>query len=56
MKLLKKYIFGIGLTLALSFQANADCSYELFSVSSAKGTKIIDFIDQLSDQCKFRRI
>ena len=56
MKSLKKYIFGIGLTLALSFQANADCSYELFSVSSAKGTKIIDFIDQLSDQCEFTLI
>ena len=56
MKLLKNYIFGIGLTLALSFQASADCSYELFSVSSAKGTKIIDFIDQLSDQCEFSLI
>lgn len=53
MKSFKKYIFGIGLTMALSLQANADCSYELFSVSSAKGTKIIDFIDQLSDQCEF---
>jgi len=56
MKLFKKYIFGVSLTLALSLQANADCSYELFSVSSAKGTKIIDFIDQLSDQCEFSLI
>ncbi len=56
MKSLKKYIFGIGLTLVLSFQANANCSYELFSVTSAKGTKIIDFIEQLSDQCEFSLI
>jgi len=48
-----KYTYGALLTLILSFQANADCSYELFSVSSAKDTKIIDFIDQLSDQCEF---
>ncbi|MCF6330202.1 MAG: pilus (MSHA type) biogenesis protein MshL [Sulfurimonas sp.] len=56
MKSIKKYILGISISLALSFQANADCSYELFSVSSTKGTKIIDFIDQLSDQCKFSLI
>lgn len=56
MKSLKKYIFGIGLTLVLSFQANANCSYELFSVTSAKGTKIIDFVEQLSDQCEFSLI
>lgn len=53
MKSLKKYTFGVLLVLSMSFQANADCSYELFSVSSAKNTKIIDFIDQLSDQCEF---
>ena len=49
---LNKYIYGAFLTMALSFQANADCSYELFSISSAKDTKIKDFIDQLSDQCE----
>ena len=31
----------------------ADCSYELFSISSTRDTKIIDFIEQLSDQCEF---
>ena len=31
----------------------ADCSNELFSISSAKDTKIIDFVDQLSDECGF---
>ena len=53
MKSLNKYIYGALLSIALSFQANADCSYELFSISSIKDTKIIDFVDQLSDQCEF---
>jgi general secretion pathway protein D len=53
MKSIKKYALGAFLSIALSCQAQADCSYELFSVSSAKDTKIIDFIDQLSDQCEF---
>ncbi|QFR49019.1 pilus (MSHA type) biogenesis protein MshL [Sulfurimonas lithotrophica] len=53
MKTIKKYISRALLALLLSTQINADCSYELFSVSSTKDTKIIDFIDQLSDQCEF---
>ncbi|MCW8838431.1 MAG: secretin N-terminal domain-containing protein, partial [Thiovulaceae bacterium] len=53
MQKIKQHIYGVLLILLLTFQANADCSYELFSVSSAKDTKIIDFIDQLSDQCEF---
>lgn len=38
---------------ALFSYAEADCSYELFSISSTRDTKIIDFIEQLSDQCEF---
>ena len=53
MKFLKKYLYTAGLTLLLSTSIHADCSYELFSISSAKDTKIINFIDQLSDQCEF---
>ncbi len=35
-------------------QAVADCSYDdLFSITSTKETKIIDFVEQLSDQCEF---
>ncbi len=34
-------------------QVQADCSYELFSISSTRDTKIIDFVEQLSDQCEF---
>jgi len=41
------------LVLLLSTSSFADCSYELFSISSAKDTKIIDFVDQLSDECGF---
>lgn len=46
-------IFSIILTIIFSNSLLADCSYELFTVSSSKNTKIIDFIDQLSDQCEF---
>ncbi len=53
MRLLKKFALSALMSSILSIQANADCSYELFSVSSAKDTKIIEFIDQLSDQCEF---
>lgn len=39
-------------TAALLFQPlQADCTYELFSISSAKGTSIADFIDQISEEC-----
>lgn len=53
MKSTNRYIFGVFITLFLSINTYADCSYELFTVSSAKNTKIVDFIDQLSDQCEF---
>lgn len=36
-----------------STSVSADCTYELFNISSTKGTKIVDFIDQLSDECEF---
>jgi general secretion pathway protein D len=53
MKLISKSIITAFLTLFLSSEVVADCSYELFSISSTKGTKIIDFIEQLSDECEF---
>jgi len=39
--------------LTLSTSSFADCSYELFSISSTKETTINDFIDQFSDECGF---
>ena len=53
MKLIKTTIYSTLLTLLLSGSALADCSYELFSISSTKNTKIIDFVEQLSDECDF---
>ncbi len=53
MKLIKTSIYSTLLTVLLSTSSFADCSYELFSISSTKDTKIIDFVDQLSDECAF---
>ena len=53
MKFIKTSLCAAILTTLVSTSSFADCSYELFSISSAKNTKIIDFIDQLSDECGF---
>ncbi|MBE0513780.1 pilus (MSHA type) biogenesis protein MshL [Sulfurimonas sp.] len=53
MKLIKTTMYSTLLTVLLSTNVVADCSYELFSISSTKNTKIIDFIEQLSDECEF---
>ncbi|MBU1659026.1 pilus (MSHA type) biogenesis protein MshL [bacterium] len=53
MKLYKTSIYGALFALLLSNNSFADCSYELFSISSTNDTKIVDFIDQLSDECEF---
>jgi general secretion pathway protein D len=53
MKFIKPSICSALLVALLSTSSFADCSYELFSISSAKNTKIIDFVDQLSDECGF---
>ncbi|MBN2815673.1 MAG: pilus (MSHA type) biogenesis protein MshL [Campylobacterales bacterium] len=53
MKRIKTSICTVLLGALLSTSSFADCSYELFSISSAKNTKIIDFVDQLSDECGF---
>jgi len=53
MKFIKTSIYSTLLSVLLTTSSFADCSYELFSISSAKDTKIIDFVDQLSDECGF---
>ena len=53
MKDIKNIVYGSLLTLLLSSSSYADCSYELFTVSSIKNTKIIEFVEQLSDECEF---
>ncbi|MCX6075941.1 MAG: pilus (MSHA type) biogenesis protein MshL [Campylobacterales bacterium] len=51
--MIKSLIYGTILTLLTTGNLFADCSSELFSISSTKDTKIIDFIEQLSDSCEF---
>jgi len=53
MKFIKTSLCAAILTAMVSTSSFADCSYELFTISSSKNTKIIDFIDQLSDECGF---
>jgi len=53
MKFLKTTVCSTILAAMLSTSSFADCSYELFSISSAKDTRIIDFVEQLSDECGF---
>ncbi|MFT7003288.1 MAG: general secretion pathway protein D [Sulfurimonas sp.] len=53
MKHITNIVYGTLITLLLSSSSYADCSYELFSISSTKDTKIIDFVQQLSDECEF---
>ena len=37
----------------LASSLHADCTYQLFTISSIKGTQIGEFVDQLSDECSF---
>jgi len=53
MTLIKKTLLSTLSTLFLSTNIFADCSYELFTISTAKNTKIINFVEQLSDECEF---
>ena len=53
MKFIKTSLCAAILTAMVSTSSFADCSYELFTISSSKNTKIMDFIDQLSDECGF---
>jgi len=53
MKYINKSVCATVLTMMLSTSSFADCSYELFSISSTKNTKIVDFVNQLSDECGY---
>lgn len=53
MKLIKNTLCSAVLAATLSTTSFADCSYELFNISSTQNTKIVDFINQLSDECEF---
>ena len=53
MKFIKTSLCTAILTAMISASGFADCSYELFNISSSKNMKIMDFIEQLSDECDF---
>ena len=53
MKFIKTSLCAALLTTMISTSSFADCSYELFSISSSKNTKIMDFVEHLSDECGF---
>lgn len=50
---LKHSLLSTAAVLTLSTSTYADCAYELFNIGSANGTRMSDFIDQLSDECEF---
>lgn len=51
--MIRKILFKTVPFLLLLSVAHADCSLELFTISSKKGTKIAEFVDQLSHQCEY---
>lgn len=53
MKVIKRTVYSVITALLLSTNVYADCAYELFTISSSKNTKIIDFVEELSDQCEY---
>jgi general secretion pathway protein D len=50
---IKKGAISLFVMSILTATATADCNYELFSISAAKGTTIEEFIEQLSNSCEF---
>ncbi|MEA3372487.1 MAG: pilus (MSHA type) biogenesis protein MshL [Campylobacterota bacterium] len=51
---LKKSIVSVtAASLLMTSALSADCTYQLFTISSEKGTNVGEFIDQLSDECSF---
>ena len=50
---LNRSLLSIAASLVLSASLNADCTYELFTITSAKGTTISHYVDQLSESCEY---
>jgi len=48
----KKILASIFMIM-LSTSLMADCTYQLFNLSSKKGTRISEFIDQISEECGY---
>lgn len=47
----RAFMLSVATAALLSPALQADCTYELFNISSVKGTSVGDFVDQLSDEC-----
>jgi len=44
-------LLSVTAAVFLAAPLSADCTYELFNISSIKGTSVGEFIDQISDEC-----
>ena len=44
-------LLSVTAAVFLAAPLSADCTYELFNISSVKGTSVGEFIDQISDEC-----
>jgi general secretion pathway protein D len=53
MKNLNKKLISLAASVVLATAMQADCTYELFSISSAKGTTIGEYVDQLTTACEY---
>lgn len=52
--IIKKILLSVTTsTLLMTSALSADCTYQLFNISSDRGTKISEFVDQLSEECAF---
>lgn len=51
--LTKTFLSSVATAMLLTSSLSADCTYQLFSISSVKGTQIGEYVDQLSDECSF---
>ncbi len=47
----RAFMLSVATAALLTPTLQADCTYELFNISSVKGTTIGEFVDQLSDEC-----
>src|SRR3990172_65646 len=47
----RAFMLSVATAALLSPTLQADCSYELFNISSVKGTSVGEFVGQISDEC-----
>ncbi len=47
----RAFMLSVATAALLTPTLQADCTYELFNISSVKGTSVGEFVDQISDEC-----